>query len=132
MYGPESPSFARATLHRTGKGGQLFIAGTASIVGHATQHKGDSAKQTLETLSNITAVLERVRQEGLESCGALSPKNLLKVFVRNEEDISEIKKVLEAHDLGKGPILYVRGEMCREELLVEIEGIWNFEFLSIG
>jgi hypothetical protein len=25
--------------------------------------------------------------------------------------------------------LYVLGEMCRKELLVEIEGIWNLVFL---
>ncbi len=129
MYGPESPSFSRATFHRTANGGQLFLAGTASIVGHATQHKGDLAKQTLETLSNIAAVLHRVRHEELESCGGQSAEGLLKVFVRNQEDMGEVKKVLEAHDLGRGPILYLQGEMCRKELLVEIEGIWNLEFI---
>jgi len=129
MYGPESPSFARATLHRTARGGQLFVSGTASIVGHATQHQGDPAKQTLETLSNIDAVLNRVRHEGLESCGALSSEGLLKVFVRNQEDWPAVREVLEGHEHGNGPILCVQGEMCRKELLVEIEGIWNLASL---
>ena len=129
IYGPKSPSFSRATLHRTSTGCQLFVAGTASIVGHATQHQGDPAKQTLETLSNIDAVLNRVRHEGSELWGAKCSEGLLKVFVRNQEDLCAVREVLEGHEQGKGHILYVLGEMCRKELLVEIEGIWNLAFL---
>lgn len=129
IYGPKSPSFARATLHRTSTGCQLFVAGTASIVGHATQHHGDPVKQTLETLSNIDAVLNRVRHEGPELWGAKRSEGFLKVFVRNREDLCGVREVLEGHEHGKGPILYVLGEMCRKELLVEIEGIWNLAFL---
>ncbi len=130
MYGPESPSFARATVCQTETDGQLFVAGTASIVGHASRHQGDPARQTLETLSNIGAVLNRVPHEGLGTCCARSSEGLLKVFVRHQEDWPAVREVLEGHELGTGPILYVQGEMCRKELLVEIEGIWNLEFLS--
>ena len=128
IYGPKSPSFARATLHRTSTGCQLFVAGTASIVGHATQHQGDPAKQTLETLSNIDAVLDRFRSECQESWRVKPFEGHLKVFVRNEEDLPTVRKVLEHHEYGKGPILYVLGEMCRKELLVEIEGMWSLPF----
>ena len=129
IYGPQSPSFARATIHHTLTGCQLFVAGTASIVGHATQHQGDPAKQTLETLSNIDAVLNRVRNQGQESWGTTSSEGLLKVFVRKQEDLPSVREVLEGHEHGKAPILYVLGEMCRKELLVEIEGMWNLPFL---
>jgi len=129
MYGPKSPSFARATLHRTSTVCQLFVAGTASIVGHATQHQGDPAKQTLETLSNIDAILNRVRYEGPEVWDATCSEGLLKVFVRNQEDLCQVREILEGHELGKGHILFVLGEMCRKELLVEIEGIWNLASL---
>ncbi len=125
MYGPKSPSFARATLHRTSTACQLFVAGTASIVGHATQHQGDPAKQTLETLSNIDAILNRVRHEGPELWDDKCSQGLLKVFVRNQEDLCQVREVLEGHEHGNESILYVLGEMCRKELLVEIEGIWN-------
>ena len=129
IYGPKSPSFARATLHRTLTSCQLFVAGTASIVGHATQHQGDPAKQTIETLSNIDAVLNRVCHASQESWGLKDSEGLLKVFVRNQEDLPAVRKVVEGHDHGKSPILYVLGEMCRKELLVEIEGMWNLTFL---
>ena len=42
LYGPKSPSFARATMAIAGNQHHLFLAGTASIVGHATQHPGYS------------------------------------------------------------------------------------------
>lgn len=125
IYGPKSPSFARATVHRTNSGSQLFVAGTASIVGHATQHHGDSTKQTLETLSNIDAILNRVRSEILEFGHVESSEGFLKVFVRNRADLPKIREALNCYELAKQPIFYVLGEMCRKELLVEIEGIWN-------
>jgi len=129
IYGPKSPSFARATLQRTSTGCQLFVAGTASIVGHATQHQGDPAKQTFEALTNIDAILNRARHEGPELWGADCSEGLLKVFVRNQEEFGVVREVIEGHELGKGHILYVLGEMCRKELLVEIEGIWNLASL---
>ena len=131
IYGPKSPSFARATLHRTSMGYQLFMAGTASIVGHATQHQGDPAKQTLETLSNIEAVLNRIPSESLKSWGTKCSKGLLKVFVRHQADLQSVREVLECQEYGKGTILYVHGEMCRKELLVEIEGIWDLALKRI-
>lgn len=129
LYGPKSPSFARATLYQTVSGCQLFVAGTASIVGHATQHQGDPAKQTLETLSNIEAVLNRVCDESQESCEANFSEGLLKVFVRNREDLHAVREALEGHEYGEGPILYVLGDMCRKELLVEIEGMWHLSLM---
>ena len=45
MYGPKSPSFARATLTSISKSSYLFLAGTASIVGHATQHQEDPSSK---------------------------------------------------------------------------------------
>jgi chorismate lyase/3-hydroxybenzoate synthase len=128
IYGPKSPSFARATLHRTSTGCQLFVAGTASIVGHTTQHQGDPAKQTVETLSNIDALLNRVCCECPELLPAEPSEGLLKVFVRNQADLHSVREALEGHEYGRSPILYVRGEMCRKELLVEIEAMWNLPF----
>lgn len=132
IYGPNSPSFSRAMFHPSERGGQLFVAGTASIVGHATQHQDDPAEQTVETLSNIHAVLNRAQNEGQESWGTEYSEGLMKVFVRHEKDLSAVCGVLEDHILGKASILYVLGEMCRKDLLVEIEGMWNLSLLPNG
>ncbi len=129
IYGPKSPSFSRATLQQTPTGCQLFVAGTASIVGHATHHYGDPEKQTFETLTNIEAILNRVCHEGHGCWDENYSEGRLKVFVRNQGECGLVREALERHKLGKGHILYVLGEMCRKELLVEIEGIWNLTSL---
>ncbi len=125
MYGPKSPSFARATLCHTLSGSHLFVSGTASIVGHATQHHGDPAQQTLETLCNIEAILNRVRDESPELRDDELTHGVLKVFVRNLEDVPAVMQVLERHEFGQSPVVYVQADMCRKELLVEIEGTWS-------
>ena len=43
-YGPRSPAFARAMLLPDCAGATLFISGTASIVGHESQHRGIDAQ----------------------------------------------------------------------------------------
>ncbi len=129
IYGPNSPSFARAMLYPHNMGGQLFVAGTASIVGHATQHQDDPAEQTVETLSNIHAILKLAQHEGRESWESEFSEGLMKVFVRHEKDLPVVCGVLEGHTLGKASIHYVLGEMCRKDLLVEIEGMWNVSVL---
>ncbi len=129
IYGPNSPSFARAMLYPNKMGGQLFVAGTASIVGHATQHQNDPAEQTVETLSNIHEILKLAQIEGQESWGSEISEGLMKVFVRHKKDLVAVCGVLEGHTLGKASIHYVLGEMCRKDLLVEIEGMWNVSVL---
>ncbi len=126
MYGPKSPSFARATLLQSSREAHLFVAGTASIVGHATQHHDNPTQQTLETLCNIEAILTRVREENGEVVNGECSEGLLKVFVRNLEDILAVRQALESHKLGRNPVIFVQADMCRKELLVEIEGMWGW------
>lgn len=132
IYGPKSPSFARATVHRSATGHHLFVAGTASIVGHATKHDSAPTKQTRETLANIEAILSRVQGDFQEFSQLEPALGLLKVFVRNQADFPAVREVLESYAPAQRPILYVLGEMCRKELLVEIEGMWSVPLLSKG
>src|SRR5690554_5146424 len=53
QYGPCSPSFARATSLTLGGHRQLFISGTASILGHDTKAAGNLQQQLEITLDNI-------------------------------------------------------------------------------
>ncbi|MGH8468371.1 MAG: hypothetical protein ACREVY_05100 [Gammaproteobacteria bacterium] len=125
-YGPKSPSFARASLLPSESGNRLFIAGTASIVGHASRHAGDPYRQTVETLDNIEAVIAAalVAHPVWHGIGNLTSKAaLLKVYVRRPEHLPAIERAL-ADRLGSVPrCLFLRGDLCRSALLLEIEGI---------
>ena len=123
-YGPKSPSFARATMVQAENSHNLFVAGTASIVGHSTQHPGNPSKQTQETLRNIDAVFGHA-QENFQvpvSFGGSGP--LIKVYVRNHEQLSDIQEVVTKHFGEKIQILYLQGDICRSDLLIEIEAIF--------
>src|SRR5580658_1943199 len=56
-FGVHSPSFSRACVLRESRGTNLFVSGTASIVGYETMHRGDVDAQTRETIANIEALV---------------------------------------------------------------------------
>ncbi|WP_407970876.1 endoribonuclease L-PSP [Burkholderia pyrrocinia] len=123
QYGPRAPTFARAAAWANGGAAPvLFVSGTASIVGHRTVHAGDVVAQTRETVANLAAVLEQAARQGH---GPFSLADLsYRVYVRDAGDaaaLAEIDRVLrDAAGPGVRP-LFVHADVCRDDLLVEIE-----------
>ena len=120
QYGSHAPVFSRATLLRQRESLMLFISGTSSIVGHRSIHVGDIAAQTRETLANIAALLEEANR--IERAAHFSFADLAcKVYVRRPQDLpsiqAELKRVLEPSTR----VIYLQADICRQDLLVEIE-----------
>lgn len=128
-YGPKSPSFARATLKHwpEGKHSQLFISGTASIVGHETLYPESTSKQTEEIINNINSLIENVRDSHQLNVNNIADMSFLKVYIRHPKDINDVKKVLKLHLKPSQPIMFLQGDICRRELLVEIEGVIDIQ-----
>lgn len=122
-YGPRSPSFARATFSRSESEGLLFIAGTASVVGHASRHIGLPYEQTRETIHNLHAVLDHAKQIAGVDLSGTQPRAMYKVYVRNPDSLPEIRRALQDSSLSGHQTLFLQGDLCRKELLVEIEGL---------
>lgn len=120
QYGPRSPSFARGNLVSTRHGELLLVSGTASIVGHATVHPGDVAAQTRETVKNIEALVaqaSRMSRRGRFDLSGLT----CRVYVRHPADLGVIRHELE-QALGDSPkAVYLQADICRSDLLLEIE-----------
>ena len=123
QYGPKSPSFARATLKRWGDDYSLYISGTASIVGHQSLHPGDVVSQVEETLNNLRVLIDSTgREEGVAFAG-LDSLQRLKIYIRDAQRLALVQASLDkAIDPGV-PRLYLQADICRTELLLEIEGI---------
>lgn len=121
-YGPRSPTFSRAVLHPARDPEMLFVSGTASIVGHRTLHAGDVAAQTRETLANLEALFAEAGR--LSRPGAFSMREAsYKVYVRHPADAPAVRRELAAA-LGEGAdVNLLRADICRADLLVEIEAI---------
>ena len=117
QYGPAAPGFARGMLAPTHPA-QLFISGTAAVVGHASHHHDDATAQLAETLTNLDSL--RTAAHIATSFGANS---LLKVYVRHARDVASLREQLHARWGADTPLLFLYGDICRAELLVEIDGI---------
>lgn len=119
-YGTASPSFSRACVLGRSGGTNLFISGTASIVGHESQHAGDVAAQTRETLANIEALLEEANRVVGERRYALDALKF-KIYVRRAEDLPRVQQALARYVQPRAPLVYLNADVCRTDLLVEIE-----------
>ncbi len=120
QYGTHSPLFARASVLPDAPGTNLFISGTASIVGHETRHRDDAAAQTRESLTNVAAVVEEANR--VVGAARYSMQSLsFKVYVRRPADLAVIQAEIARAVRPEAPIVYLRADVCREDLLVEIE-----------
>jgi len=124
-YGPQSPKFSRAVAVACGPDALILISGTASITRSETRHPGDARAQTRETLDNIEALIseENLSRHGLPGRGTtLGGIALARVYVKRKEDYPRVRAVCEER-LGELPTVYAAADVCRPDLLVEIEGI---------
>ena len=85
-------------------------------------HIGSAAAQTRESVANISELIaeaNRVSGTPRYSLEALQ----YKVYVRRASDLGEIRRELGLLLPGRCPILYLQAEICRRDLLVEIEAV---------
>ena len=127
VYGPRSPSFARATLRPSISGSHLLIAGTASVVGHVSVHIGEPHKQTMEIIRNLNALITHTEQLHGVTRGQWYGQALFKIYIRHPEHFATVRDILKEQLPSHTQVLYLQGEMCRSELLLEIEGILGQE-----
>lgn len=127
-YGEVSPSFSRATYKRWNEqSDHLYISGTTSIIGSKSQHFGDVTQQLKETLVNVEALIQHGFETLELSIQQLEQVSHLKVYLRDASLLPLVKQQLEERfsksTKSKQPptILYLQGDVCRADLLVEIE-----------
>ncbi|HJU72027.1 MAG TPA: hypothetical protein VJ603_09275 [Paucimonas sp.] len=131
-YGPRSPTFSRASLARLGQSDVLFLSGTASIVGHHTLHAGDVVAQTRETVVNISAMIEEANRMFPRADFSLADF-CYKVYVRHAKDAAAVHAELRRLLGTSARLMFLKADICRQDLLMEIEGTAGhpFEF-AIG
>lgn len=117
-YGPAAPSFSRAMLVPDRL---LLVSGTSSIVGHASMHGGDLDAQLRETIRNLNVILERGHAPDAGEPARLGPDSLLKVYLRNRHDAARVERALREHLGANVPTLILAADICRSDLLIEIE-----------
>ncbi|MBS1161469.1 MAG: hypothetical protein H6R15_3888 [Proteobacteria bacterium] len=121
-YGPRSPTFSRAALVYPPGQEILFVSGTASIVGHQTVHLGDVAGQCRESMVNIAAVVDAANRLCRSPAYCLNELSY-RVYLRHAADFPEIREILAELTGGEAGIVYLQADICRHDLLLEIEAM---------
>ncbi|BDD07423.1 chorismate transformation enzyme, FkbO/Hyg5 family [Aureibacter tunicatorum] len=119
----KTPKFERAKALYTESSHEVFISGTAAILGENTVSSDQADEQTLTTVKNIEALIsiENIKKKGVPALFTPALQSI-RIYIKNKEDYESISRVVKY----KYPYLlqtYVIADVCREELLVEIEGI---------
>ena len=125
IYSMQSPKFSRAMALGLGDYVTTWISGTASIVDSESRHLGDVEMQTEQTIENIERLIaaENFARHGIPGVGAgLEDLAKIRVYLKRPQDLAKCRAVCERR-FGPVPALYVAADVCRPELLVEIEGV---------
>jgi hypothetical protein len=117
-----TPKFERAKILMTSDKKWILISGTAAISGQASTDQLSVEHQTEMTIQNILQLIsvENIEKHGIITKGKANFQSL-RVYVKYKKDIQQVKEVCLKY-FPQLPIIYVVADICRPELLVEIEG----------
>lgn len=124
-HSAQSPKFSRAVALVLGDYMTTWVSGTASIVDSESCYPGDPGRQTEQTIDNIERLIaaDNFTTHGLAGAGAcLHDLAKIRVYLKRAEDLAKCQAVCERR-FGAVPAIYAVADICRPELLVEIEGV---------
>lgn len=110
-------SFSRGIALRLGESKTILISGTASIgVAGQTLHCGNREAQILETLLSIADLLDAEHTRLEDICTAT-------LFYKDPETLQAYHRVTRLLGVTELPIVPVQADVCRPELLFEMEAL---------
>jgi len=122
-----SPKFERAKAVSRNNSGEIYISGTAAIKGQETIEANEIVAQTTTTIENIKELIaaDNLRINSIEILNNKVIISFLRVYIKNKHDIHKAIELCEQY-FQKVPTLYLIADICRDNLIVEIEGKANF------
>jgi enamine deaminase RidA (YjgF/YER057c/UK114 family) len=126
-----APLFERAKFVGDSASGVVFISGTAAIRGQHTVARGDAAAQAGITIENIRRLISpgNLRRHGINALGRTGPLAYLRAYVRRERDLPAVRSACRAA-FGGIPAHFVLADICRDDLLVEMEGVLAVQLIK--
>ena len=110
-----TPKFERARILGT----TLYVSGTAAIKGEESNRSDSTIEQamwTMEIMDNL------ISKENIPTGNNGSLYDILRLYVKREEEIPAVRAYMEEH-YPTVPKHYLVADICRPELLIEIEGV---------
>ncbi len=118
-----TPKFERAKLILENESGLIYISGTAAIRGENSLTGVGVEEQTRITLENIEYLISSQTLNTLNvSVKEDSCIISMRVYLKEPGFLKEAQQVIDIK-YANLPIVYLLADVCRDELLVEIEGL---------
>lgn len=129
----QPPLFERAKMIALEDSGIIYVSGTAAINGESSVEVPDIAEQTKITIGNI---FELLTLSNLSDCGVTNElENIMpgyiRAYLKTTEQKEEVEKTCKKY-FGNTPLILLQADVCRSELLVEIEAAFDCRFYSIN
>lgn len=105
-----TPKFERAKSMTFGDRKVIYISGTAAIRGEESLIGVGLGRQLHITMENIAELIGNARLK------------MLRVYLKEKSFYEEARRLMDGYHLNI-PISYMWADVCRDELLIEIEGI---------
>ncbi len=123
-----TPKFERARLIGYPDNATVYISGTAAIRGEDSLTGSDVTHQTRITMENIEFLCspDNINSRGPVVTGRERTFRLLRVYIKNPDHLGKVKEYMDAN-YGDVPKFYLYADVCRTELLVEIEGVASIQ-----
>ena len=122
-FGPVPPCFARATLLPWSADRLLLVGGTASVLDEDSVHRDHLTAQIEETFENLAALTRSAYHLAPAARSALGSYRDLRIYHVRPDDRPAIERSVRAAFPNVRQPQFVRAELCRSDLLVEIEGL---------
>ncbi len=123
-----TPKFERGKAVLSRGSLMSYISGTASIRGEKSVGAGDVIAQTVTTMENIDYLVspENLARYGATVSVGAPHYDLLRVYVKRREDMPAVRDYMcERYPMTS--LVFLNTDVCRSELLVEIEGVASYE-----
>ncbi|TYQ16241.1 UNVERIFIED_CONTAM: enamine deaminase RidA (YjgF/YER057c/UK114 family) [Acetivibrio alkalicellulosi] len=124
MVDKATPKFERAKLVEANGTKEIYVSGTAAIKGEKTLGIGDVAEQTLITIDNINKLLsvDNLKKQEIFIEGLQLEYTYLRIYAKDKSSVEIIEQIIKENYKDVKTLIVV-GDICRNNLLVEIEGI---------
>lgn len=119
-----TPKFERAKCVGVNGETNIFISGTASIHNEVTVGIDDPVKQTETTIENISGLISvnNLQATGVNIVGTEPEYQFLRVYIKKMEYLDSVREICSKR-FPDIPVHYLIADICRDNLLVEIEGV---------
>jgi hypothetical protein len=117
------PLFSRGLIFEDSENYQIFVSGTSSISGEESLGTSDIGQAINSTIQNIQKVIDPTQISEILKKKIMTHDldiKFARVYLKNDDNLKDVQKVIN-QIFPNVAVSYLIADICRPELLIEIE-----------